>query len=200
MGRPSKRQEIVEAAAQLVAERGLSGVSMRDVASAAGVMPASVYRQFPDKDALFEGIIRHVMDEARSARRDFLTGPATPQEKVKATVYYALHDSPKLHIHRRILLRAMIDRDWPRLEALHGLAGEQIVLIVANITALRTGRDAYYVFYRMLSLILGSISVDPLMEYIRPLTPAERQPLAMTDEILGMLLPEFDWPAVALIE
>ena len=49
------RQRILAAAADVFAERGL-GVSLDDIAAAAGVGVGTVYRRFPDKDALIEAL------------------------------------------------------------------------------------------------------------------------------------------------
>ena len=63
------RRRILEAASTVFAERGL-GVSLDDVAAAAGVGVGTVYRRFPDKDALidalFEAKIRAVAERARA--------------------------------------------------------------------------------------------------------------------------------------
>ena len=50
------RALIVDAARRLFAERGLD-VTLHDVAEAAGVGVGTVYRRFPDKDALLAGLV-----------------------------------------------------------------------------------------------------------------------------------------------
>ena len=64
------RRRILETAAEVFAERGL-GVSLDDIAAAAGVGVGTVYRRFPDKDALidalFEDKIGEVVEAARAA-------------------------------------------------------------------------------------------------------------------------------------
>jgi AcrR family transcriptional regulator len=64
------RQRILAAAAEVFAERGL-GVSLDDIAAAAGVGVGTVYRRFPDKDALIEALfeqkIRGIEELARRA-------------------------------------------------------------------------------------------------------------------------------------
>src|SRR5437764_10570760 len=64
------RQRILDAAAELFAQRGL-GVTLNDIAHHAGVGVGTVYRRFPDKadliDGLFEqriGSIVEIADEA----------------------------------------------------------------------------------------------------------------------------------------
>ena len=48
----TKRPVIVRAATSLFAERGIDGTSMRDIAEAAGVREAAIYRHFAGKDDL----------------------------------------------------------------------------------------------------------------------------------------------------
>jgi AcrR family transcriptional regulator len=48
----TKRPDIVQVATALFAARGIDGVSMRDIAQAAGVREAAIYRHFASKDEL----------------------------------------------------------------------------------------------------------------------------------------------------
>src|SRR4051794_8757559 len=54
---------ILEAAAEVLAERG-EQASMADVAAAAGMARASVYRYFPNREALLEALGRLAVEEA----------------------------------------------------------------------------------------------------------------------------------------
>jgi AcrR family transcriptional regulator len=54
---PDARERILAAALEKIALGGLRGVSMDEVAEAAGVSRASVYRLFPGKTALFTGLL-----------------------------------------------------------------------------------------------------------------------------------------------
>jgi TetR/AcrR family transcriptional regulator, mexCD-oprJ operon repressor len=54
---------ILEAAAAVLAERG-EQASMADVAAAAGMARATVYRYFPNREALFEALGRFAVEEA----------------------------------------------------------------------------------------------------------------------------------------
>jgi TetR/AcrR family transcriptional regulator, mexCD-oprJ operon repressor len=54
---------ILEAAAAVLAERG-EQASMADVAAAAGMARATVYRYFPNREALFESLGRLAVEEA----------------------------------------------------------------------------------------------------------------------------------------
>src|SRR5918995_1051000 len=54
---------ILEAAAGVLAERG-EQASMADVAAAAGMARATVYRYFPNREALFEALGQLAVEEA----------------------------------------------------------------------------------------------------------------------------------------
>lgn len=64
MSAEDRRLAILEAAMPLFAEHGLNGVTTRQLAEAAGVSEALLYRHFESKEALFEGIKRHCLQEA----------------------------------------------------------------------------------------------------------------------------------------
>jgi AcrR family transcriptional regulator len=55
------RERILATAAELYAERGLD-VSLDDIAAAAGVGVGTVYRRFPDKDALIDALFEDKID------------------------------------------------------------------------------------------------------------------------------------------
>lgn len=60
-GRPrSKREQIVQAAIKVFLENGYAGTSMNRVAAEAGVIKATIYSHFKDKEELFAAIIEEV--------------------------------------------------------------------------------------------------------------------------------------------
>jgi AcrR family transcriptional regulator len=60
------RRRILEAAGHVFAERGLD-VSLDEIAVAAGVGVGTVYRRFPDKDALIDALFEHKIAEVAEA-------------------------------------------------------------------------------------------------------------------------------------
>ena len=55
--KPEVRDRILTAATEAFAERGLRSTAMADVARAADVSTANIYRYFPTKSALFEAVL-----------------------------------------------------------------------------------------------------------------------------------------------
>jgi AcrR family transcriptional regulator len=65
--RDSKRQEILQAAIELFAEKGFRGTTTRDLAAKAGVNEAIIFRHFKNKTELYRAILEekvHQIDDA----------------------------------------------------------------------------------------------------------------------------------------
>ncbi len=65
------RTRILAAAAEVFAERGLD-VPLDDIAVAAGVGGGTVYRRFPDKDALIDALLEDKIAGVEAAARGAL--------------------------------------------------------------------------------------------------------------------------------
>jgi TetR/AcrR family transcriptional regulator, transcriptional repressor for nem operon len=70
------RARIVEAAARLVHERGVTGTTLDDVKAAAGVSGSQMYHYFPDKDQLVQAVITHQADLIAGNQRQADLGSA----------------------------------------------------------------------------------------------------------------------------
>ena len=107
-GRPKdlgKRAAILEAAKRLFVEQGYDGVSMDQIAAAAGVSKLTVYSHFGDKDALFAAAARAYCEQQLPGQL-FDANPGTPlRERLLeiAQAFYAMVSSPEAVAGHRIL-------------------------------------------------------------------------------------------------
>lgn len=62
-----RREQILAASQALFASRGFSATKTRDVARAAGVSEAMVFKHFPDKQGLYRALIERKIAEAETA-------------------------------------------------------------------------------------------------------------------------------------
>jgi AcrR family transcriptional regulator len=60
--RPSRREQILQAAAQLFAERGARAVGVDDVGAAVGVTGPAIYRHFASKDAMLAEMLLRISE------------------------------------------------------------------------------------------------------------------------------------------
>jgi AcrR family transcriptional regulator len=86
-GKPNtKRPVIVRAATSLFAERGIDGTSMRDIAEAAGVREAAIYRHFAGKDDLAREIFLSWYGWYCEKIQDVVSGSANTLDKLREIV------------------------------------------------------------------------------------------------------------------
>jgi AcrR family transcriptional regulator len=60
--RPSRREQILQAAAQLFAERGSRAVGVDDIGAAVGVTGPAIYRHFASKDAMLAEMLLRISE------------------------------------------------------------------------------------------------------------------------------------------
>lgn len=82
-----RREHIVSTARQVFTEQGLAGTRIRDLAAAAGVSEAMLYRHFASKDELFKATIDAAVDQA------FADSPPHRLEVPEAHTPDSLHDA-----------------------------------------------------------------------------------------------------------
>jgi AcrR family transcriptional regulator len=104
----SARERILEAAAELIGQRGIQALSMEELATAAGVSRATVYRLYPSKAALFGEIVREFSPFAPLVRVVTEHGDEPPDEVIpRITHTFARIALPRLGIMRGVLLEAL---------------------------------------------------------------------------------------------
>jgi TetR/AcrR family transcriptional regulator len=64
-----RRQQIVSAATRLFARKGFDGTTTRQIASAAGVNEAIIFRHFPSKEQLYRWVVSEQIQQSAPLRR-----------------------------------------------------------------------------------------------------------------------------------
>jgi AcrR family transcriptional regulator len=101
MGRPRSARahgDVIEAAMELIARRGIDATSMDAIAEASGVSKATIYRHWPDKDALCLEVLVHLHGDVRP--------PTASSGNVRADII-ALLDNRPLPQHSELQIRIM---------------------------------------------------------------------------------------------
>jgi AcrR family transcriptional regulator len=98
--RPSRREQILQAAAQLFAERGSRAVGVDDVGAAVGVTGPAIYRHFASKDAMLAEMLVRISEHllAGGSERVAEVG-ADPADQLRALIAFHVEfalDNPAL--------------------------------------------------------------------------------------------------------
>ncbi|MGW6394195.1 TetR/AcrR family transcriptional regulator [Streptomyces sp. NPDC055103] len=94
----SRSTQILEAAARLIARRGVRGLRVEELAEEAGVSTGLIYYHFKDRT----GILRHTLEfinaraERYTAARAGTTEPLGPLEELEQVLLLELQDTPEV--------------------------------------------------------------------------------------------------------
>jgi AcrR family transcriptional regulator len=103
---------ILDAAEQVIAERGLARAAMGEIASAAGVAVGTVYNYFPDRDGLVRALFRS--RRARLVPAIAALAGARQGESFEPRLRGLLRDLFELFDQHRRFLRVVIETDASR--------------------------------------------------------------------------------------
>src|SRR3954465_1866157 len=114
-GRPSRREQILRAPAQLFAERGSRAVGVDDVGAAVGVTGPAIYRHFASKDAMLAEMLLRISERllAGGSERVAAAG-ADPVRQLRALIEFQVDfalDNPALITVQDRDLGSLVDAD-----------------------------------------------------------------------------------------
>lgn len=131
----TRRDQILEIAAGLFAERGFHGVSIADLGAACGFSGPAIYKHFRSKQAILSemlvSISEELLDEGRRRVKEAVDDRAALASLVDWHVTFALAHKPLIVVQ---------DRDWSALpvEAREKVRSTQLAYIEVWVKVLRS--------------------------------------------------------------
>lgn len=113
-----RRQQLLDAAARLIAERGFAGVRLEDLGAAVGISGPAVYRHFSNKEALLVELLVGISQRLLDGGTAVADQAASPADALSALIEFHLDFA----FGERDLIRIQ-DRD---LESLPDVARRQV--------------------------------------------------------------------------
>src|SRR3954463_5206164 len=78
-----REEQLVTIAANLFAQKGYEGTSLRDIAEQAGITKAALYYWFPEKEALFQRVVAGRMATLVERVTEAVAAVTSPVEKIR---------------------------------------------------------------------------------------------------------------------
>ncbi|MBJ7387704.1 MAG: TetR family transcriptional regulator KstR2 [Mycolicibacterium sp.] len=79
----SRRDELLDLAATMFADRGLRATTVRDIADSAGILSGSLYHHFKSKEQMVEEVLRDFLDWLFGRYQEIVEAETDPLERVK---------------------------------------------------------------------------------------------------------------------
>jgi TetR/AcrR family transcriptional regulator, cholesterol catabolism regulator len=89
-GEPVRQQELLRIAADLFADRGYMGTTVRDIADEAGILSGSLYHHFDSKESMIDAILSSFIEETLSRYEAVVAEGKGPTETFKGLVEVSL--------------------------------------------------------------------------------------------------------------
>jgi AcrR family transcriptional regulator len=108
----TRRQQLLDTAAELFAARGFHGVSVADLGAACGISGPALYKHFPSKEALLAEMLVAISERLLGEGQARVAAASTPTAALSSLVDW--------HVDFALRHRALIvvqDRDWSSLPA-----------------------------------------------------------------------------------
>jgi AcrR family transcriptional regulator len=147
MDAADRRSAIVEVATPLFARGGFAGTTTKEIAEAAGVSEALLFRHFPTKAALYEEILKiGCQGDPDLIQLEALT-PSTATLVLMTHVMFRhlvlgeFGDRPTIQTRQRLNLQSLVeDGEYARILMSH-IAGRILPVFTASIAAARAAGD-----------------------------------------------------------
>ena len=80
---PSRRDELLDLAAAMFAERGLRATTVRDIADSAGILSGSLYHHFKSKEQMVEEVLKDFLDWLFGRYQEIVGTETDPLKRVE---------------------------------------------------------------------------------------------------------------------
>ena len=101
MRQRDRKSELVEIAYRLIAQNGLEGFRIRQVAAGAGIDNGTLHYHFPSKEALILGVIDYLMEDLKNNRAVGKHAEPTALDELRLEfedIHWRLHRTPEQFI------------------------------------------------------------------------------------------------------
>lgn len=98
----SRRDELLDLAATMFAERGLRATTVRDIADRAGILSGSLYHHFASKEEMVDEVLRDFLDWLFARYEHIIDTEPNPLERLKG-LFMASFDAIE-HRHAQVVI------------------------------------------------------------------------------------------------
>lgn len=152
----NRRQQLLDTAAHLFRQHGYHATSMRDIASAVGMLPGSIYYHFASKDELLVTVYREGVSRIAERLDAAVAGKKEPWQQLEAACIAHLQTLLDHSDYAQVVIRVLPD-DAPavrvRLAALRDQYEERFKDLVAALDL-----PAYVDRHYLRLLLLGALN------------------------------------------
>lgn len=183
------KDEILEIAIRLFAERGFSAVSMRDLATACSITPAALYHHFSDKQTLYLEAAKAALKPKMGGLEVVLDKSTDLESMVRNFVKWFAELVATDEAFLRILSRELLENDPYRLARITETVLQPPIERLAELArGFLPDEDPYLIGFSVMSLVLGHYQLAPIRQHLAGSSGVELATQEIADHIIALLL------------
>ncbi len=183
------QDKLLASAAQLFADHGYAGVSMRHIARSTGITQAAIYHHFSNKQDLYLASVDYLYGEKLRELVTNLGDKATPEAQLELVVYRLmslLDEQPALH---SIYFRELLDGDNERLNQLSQRVFPEIDAAMDKLMeSLAPEMDTHLLVLSLIGLVFHHLQTRKLAPHLPRATPANQDVKVLADHVTTLFL------------
>ena len=180
---------ILENALPLFAEKGFTGVSMRDIARAVGISAAALYHHFPDKHSLYMDTVQHAFADISQGFVDALRADVPAEKRLERYVRTLARQVSGNPVLRRFHQRMMLEGDEDMLKIMSTrIFKDQYQAATDLARELAPGADAHMLVFSISGLVVHHFDMASLRRCFRGHRKQHEDVDYIVDHVCSLLL------------
>ncbi|MBF0289758.1 MAG: TetR/AcrR family transcriptional regulator [SAR324 cluster bacterium] len=180
---------VLDCAVPLFAQKGYTGVSMREIAKAVGIQAATLYYHFPNKEALHIATMAHAFSDKAEGMSAAMSEPGTPEERLRRFINLFTFLMSGDKDFRMLLQRELLDGDEEQLETLATKVFQEQFIGIANLAnEVAPGCDAHMLAISMAGLVLYHLETGPIRRFLPGGKSEHDDPEVIAHHVTSLLL------------
>jgi AcrR family transcriptional regulator len=185
----SSKEKILSTAIVLFAQKGYSGLSMRQLALAVDLSVAAIYHHFPDKKALYLEAVRFAFSDKEQVFDQVWESDCSAEEKLARFIRSFIDVMLEDRDFHRLMQREILEADPERMQLLaQGVFNSQFCLLMQLATELAPEQDAHLLATSIIGLAKYYIEYQPLLKYFPGWKPEYEMPEVIAAHITNLLI------------
>lgn len=182
------KEDILELSGSLFAQFGYDGVSMRDVAFATGITPATLYHHFSDKEHLYLEVVEHEFREKSAELTIILHGTDSPWVRMERFIRNLVQIVAIDGNFLRLMQWVRLDSDEVRQNKLAEHVFKDLFVAVRDLVAeLDSGYDPYMAAMSVFGIVLFSFEAGPVRKLMPGHSPDHDNPDVWANHVIDLL-------------
>lgn len=183
--RDERQDAILQAAQNLIAERGVDSVSMQELAKLTGLSRPAIYQYFASREHVLAELVINEIADLSNAVDDHVSKVQEPMEQIRIWIHYALaHLASADHrAIREISIESLPEESRGMVRAMHGHFMTALVNPVAELGVNDVTTTCHLIYA---SVSAAAKRIDEGSEYVREAAALEQFTIA---GIAGALRP-----------